>query len=289
MARPSGSVVEAVPGSPASVLAARPAGLRMRPQRPARAFFAALLVLAAVVAILAVFTKATDREQVLVLTRTVLAGHQIEDGDLRVVAISSDDDLSTVSAEQRESVVGQYAKVRMYEGSLLIGDSVQPAPLVTPGRVSSAVTVPLGLIPVGLREQSRVALVVTPGDELGKVIGEAPRLVEGMVSAIPANLAELVGTDAGPRASVSLSVEIDSADVELVGSAKAVTVHVLGAADPFPTSLSELEVFADVTGTDPAIASTTVPAGAATASTTVPAVSAAAPAESLPPSTTGAG
>lgn len=277
MARASGSVVEAVPGSPPAVLAARPAGLRMRPQRPARAFFAALLVVAAVVAILAVFTKATDRSQVLVLTRTVLAGEQIEDGDLRVVAISSDDELSTVSAEQRQSVVGQYAKVRMYEGSRLIADSVQAGPLVTPGRVSSAVTVPLGLIPVGLREQSRVALVVTPGDELAELIGEAPRLVEGTVSALPPNLAQLVGTDAGPRASVSLSVEIAPADVELVGSAKAVTIHVLGPDDPFPTSLSEVGVFTDVTGAAQDVAST------------VPSGSAAAPVESAPPSTTGAG
>lgn len=276
MARSSVSTTNAVPGSPATALEVRPAGLRMRPQRPVRAFWAVLLVLSAVVAILAVFARATDRDEVLVLTRTVLAGEQIADGDLRVVAISSDDELSTVSAEQRGSVVGQYAKVRIYEGSLLIGDSVQTEPLVTPGRVSSAVTVPLGLIPVGLREQSRVALVVTPGDELAELIGEAPRLVEGMVSAVPSNLAELVvGADAGPRASVSLSLEIAPGDVELVGSAKAVTVHVLGPDEPFPASMSELGVFADVTGA-PGGAVTTVPAGAALV-------------ESAPPSTTGAG
>jgi hypothetical protein len=276
--RSAGSVVEAAPGSPAAALASRPAGLRLRPQRPARAFFAALVVVAAVVAMLALYTEATDRSQVLALTQTVLAGDQIRDEDLQVVAISSDDELATVSAEQRRTIVGQYAKVRMLEGSLLAADGVQPEPLVTPGRVSSAVTVPLGLIPVGLREQSRVALVVTPGDELAGLIGEAPRLVEGNVSAVPANLAELIGSDAGPRASVSLSVEIAPGDVELVGSAAAVTVHVLGPNDPFPTSLSELEA-ADTPGNEPATAATTVPASP----------SASAPGEAAPPSTTGPG
>ena len=74
--RSAGSVVEAAPGSPAAALASRPAGLRLRPQRPARAFFAALVVVAAVVAMLALYTEATDRSQVLALTRTVLAGDQ---------------------------------------------------------------------------------------------------------------------------------------------------------------------------------------------------------------------
>ena len=234
------AVLDAAAGSPAAVLVPRSSGLRVRPQRPARAFFAGLVVVAAVVAALALYTRIGDRSEVLVVTRTVLAGDEIRDEDLRVVSISSDDDITTVSADARAGLVGQYARVRMVSGSFVVAESFQREPLVTPGRVLSAVTVPVGLIPVGLREQSRVALVVIPGDELGEVIGEAPRLVEATITAIPRNLTELVGSDAGPRATVSLSVEIAPEDVELVGSAKAASVHVLEASAPFPTSLQDL-------------------------------------------------
>jgi len=234
------AVLDAAPGSPAAVLASRSSGLRVRPQRPARAFFAGLVVVAAVVAALALYTRIGDRSEVLVVTRPVLAGDEIRDEDLRVVSISSDDDITTVSADARAGLVGQYARVRMVSGSFVVTESFQREPLVTPGRVLSAVTVPVGLIPVGLREQSRVALVMIPGDELGEVIGEAPRLVEATITAIPRNLTELVGSDAGPRATMSLSVEIAPEDVELVGSAKAASVHVLEANAPFPTSLQDL-------------------------------------------------
>ena len=184
------------PGSPAAALASKP-GLRMRPQRPLRALAGALVVVASVVAALALYARIGNRSEVLALSRDVLAGEQISDADLQVVSISSDGDVPTVPASQRAAFVGQYAKVRMLAGSLLGADSVQPRPIVDPERVLMSVVVPVGLVPVGLREQSRVVLVVTPPAQGGG--RPAPVLVEAVVAAVPRNLGEIVGSaDAGP-------------------------------------------------------------------------------------------
>src|ERR1700712_3386764 len=106
-------------------------GLRVRPQRPARALFGVLVVLA--------------------VTRPVLAGERLTDADLRVVSISSDDSIPSVPASARSAMVGQYAKVRMAEGSLLVAESVQARPLVDPSKVLMSVAVPLTGVPTGLR------------------------------------------------------------------------------------------------------------------------------------------
>ena len=231
-------VVEASPGSPAAALTVRP-GLRVRPQRPARAFVGALVVVAAVVAALALYSRIGDRREVLMVTRTVLAGEQLSDSDLRVVSVGSDADFAGVSAADREAVVGQFARVRLASNSLLVGDQLQPTRLVSEGRVLASVTVPLGEVPVGLREQSQVALVVTPGDEVAEEAGAAPVVVPATVTALPANLAEVVGdVDSSSRTVVPLSVEVPAGFARLVGSAKEVSVVVVDPAESFPAELT---------------------------------------------------
>lgn len=224
------------PGSPAAELASKP-GLRVRPYRPMRALVGALIVVAAVVAALAIYTRIGNRTEVLAVTRAVLAGEQITDADLQVVSISSDDSFPAIPASNRTIVVGQYAKVRLAAGSLLVNDSIQPDELVNPDRVRVSVEVPVGLIPVGLREQSRLTLVVTPAQSGGD--HPRPVLIEATVFAVPRNLAEIVGTDESGRSMVALTIEIDPQWVSLVGSASAVSVGVLDPAAPFPANDSQ--------------------------------------------------
>jgi len=252
-----------------------------------RALVGALIVVAAVIAALAIYTRIGDRTEVLAVSRTILAGEQITDADLQVVSISSDDSFPSIAASNRAVVVGQYAKVRLAAGSLLVIDSVQTEQLVNPDRVLMSVVVPVGLIPVGLREQSRLTLVVTPPQ--AGADHPRPVLVEATVAAVPRNLAEIVGTDDSGRSMVALSVEIDPQWVSLVGSASAVSVGVLDPAAPFPANDSQ----AFPTGADDrqvAIqASPAAPVDSATddnlyGSTTIPAA-ATAPAAAAPPAT----
>ena len=212
----------------------RRSGLRVRPQRPARALFGLLLVAGCVVVVLVVYSRIGDRREVLAVNRTVLAGEQLSDADLRVVSISSDDDFPSMPASARTSIVGQYAKVRLAEGALLVADSVQGRPLVDPSKVLMSVSVPLAGVPTGLREGSRLALVVTPHSTGGPV---SPVLLEATVAAVPRNLGALVsGGGSSSSSSVALTVEVDPQAAATLGPAESVAVAVLAADEPFPTS-----------------------------------------------------
>lgn len=271
--------------TPGSVLAAR-SGVRMRPARPARALLGALLVVAAVVAALALYSRLGDRTRVLALNRTVLAGEQITSADLRVVGVSSDDAVAWVEADDQAVVVGQFARYRLPEGALLVDESVQSRPLVTPGKVLVAVAVATAEIPVGLREQTRLVLVVAvPGPPGGEPA--PPILVEAVVVAVPADLAAVVGgTSSGSPSYASLTVEIDPELVAVVSSADSVGVALVdplgetpdvGALDPAPatvavavpdTATAETGAGADESGADTAADPVvdTAPAASPTAS-----------------------
>lgn len=214
--------------SPVSELAVS-GGLRLRPRQPIRLLLGALLVVAAVTAALVAYTRSTERVEVLAVTRTVLAGERIGAGDVRVVSLATDDVLATVPATSRGVVVGQYARVRLATGALLVPEALQPSPLVTPGRVLMSVAVPVVQVPVGLREQSQVVLVVPvgrPGD------GLAPVLVDAVVTGVPRGLAEMVGGTSSASPLVALSVEVPAEFVALVGSVSSVGIGVLDPSVP---------------------------------------------------------
>ena len=208
-------------------------GLRVRPQRPGRALFGVLLVVA-----LTIYTRIGDRHEVLAVTRTVLAGAQLSASDLRVVSISSDDSLPSVPSSAMDSMVGQYARVRMVQGSLLVVDSVQARPLVDPSKALMSVPVPLSGVPTGLREGSRLVLIVTP-----KASGAAaaPVLVEATVAAVPRNLGDLINGGDSNQSTVALSVEVPPESAAVVGAADAVAVAVLAAESPFPVVAAPAE------------------------------------------------
>ena len=121
----------------------------------------------------------------------------------------------------------------------MVGDQLQPTRLVSEGRVLTSVTVPLGEVPVGLREQSQVALVVTPGDEVAEEAGPAPVVVPATVTALPANLAEVVGgVDSSSRTVSRCRWRFRLASpVWLVRPRRSASV-VVDPAEPFPAELT---------------------------------------------------
>lgn len=207
-------------------------GLRLRPKRPARAILAVLLVVASVVAALTIYVRISDRQDVLALDRTVLAGEQLVASDLRVVSISTDDALAVVPASDRDLLVGQYARVRLAEGALLTAGGVQADPLVAADKVLMSITVSAGGIPTGLREGSRLTLIATPGADTATSL--EPVLVEATVAAVPQNLVDALGSGS-TSADLALSVEVPPDRVVLIGAADEIAVGVLDPSAPFPS------------------------------------------------------
>ena len=221
---------EATTAAPELPTAAR--GLRITPRRPGRALLGLLLVAASVATAMTIYLRIGDRMDVLVAARPVLAGQQIEPSDLRVVSVSIDGGLSSVPATDRALFIGRYAKVRIASGTLIVDANTQLDPLVSDDRVLMSVAVPLSGVPIGLRERSRLALIVTPSRTTATA--NPTVLVEATVAAVPSDLASIVGGEVSRSASIALSVEVPPEHVALVGSAESIAVGVLDPSAPFP-------------------------------------------------------
>jgi SAF domain len=179
-----------------------------------------VLLITSLVVALTIYTRVGDRRQVLMTSRDVLAGEQLTADDVRVVAVASDDAFRAVPVDERATVVGKYAKVRMLSGTLLAAESLQDRPLVDPSKALVTVLVPAGSTPVGLREGSRLLLTVVASQG-------APVMVEGFATSLP--------TATGSGAStMSLSVEVPVAAASSLGTASRVAVSVLDPSAALP-------------------------------------------------------
>jgi hypothetical protein len=174
-------------------------GFRPAARRRSRVMVGAAFVALAVGGNLLVYSNLDQRTEVLQLVRDVPAGSLIQAGDLRAVAVGADASVRTVEAGQLDAVVGRYAKVRLVAGSLLVAETLQPEPLVSPGSAIVAVQIPEGALPAGLRERSRVQLVLPPlrNDDTGSLV-----IVTGRVVGLPTSPSSVTG-----RASLTVEVE----------------------------------------------------------------------------------
>ena len=160
-----------------------------------------------------VYSSLDDRVAVLQVTRDVPAGEQITAADVRSVEVEVDPSVHTVPTDDVATVVGRYAKVRIVAGSLIVDEALQDSPLVSHGASVVAVQISEGGIPLGLREQSHVQLVVGGAD--GSVVA-----VRGIVVGLPAEAGTVTGT-------WSLSVEVPAAEAARIAVADDVRVVLL--------------------------------------------------------------
>jgi hypothetical protein len=102
--------------------------------------------------------------------------------------------------------------VRIVSGSLIVDPALQDGPLVADDAAVIAIEVARALVPAGLRERSRIELVYVRGD--------VEVIVPGLVVGLP--------TDSeGGLATVSLSVEVATADAPGTVTASDVRVVLL--------------------------------------------------------------
>jgi hypothetical protein len=173
-----------------------------------------LLALVAVGVVLLVFSTADKRVPVLQLVHDVPAGSQLTADDFRAIEVSADPSLAVVKASRVNDVIGRYAKVRMISGALLVNEMLQASPLVGPDSAIVAVTVAGGELPSGLRERSRVEVVLS-----GSPSAAAAPPVVGRVVGLPA-----ADSVTGQR---SVSLEVSVADAVVVAGAGKVRIVLL--------------------------------------------------------------
>ena len=179
-----------------------------------RAAAGLLVALLGVLVNLAVYRGLNDKTPVLQLARDVPAGAQITVDDFRVVKVGADGPFRAVASTNLASIVGSYAKVRLVAGTLLAQESLQRTPLVAPGAAVVAVVVSAGEVPIGLRERSRVEIVLTAPDRTTTTL-------EGLTVGLP-------GSPTGASVNqISISVEVSAADAARMAGAERVRLVLL--------------------------------------------------------------
>jgi len=196
-------------------------GFRPTSRRRARIALGSALAAVAIGGNVLVYSSLDDTTEVLQVVRNIRAGEVITSADLRGVDVDVDPTVPTVAANQIGQVVGQYARVYITSGSLMVPQLVQPNPLVSVGASVVAVEIRPTRVPAGLRERSRVMIVVLPTNSDDDVFVTTGRVVAR-------------GDDADNVTGVfGLSVEVPEADAAQVAAGDDVRVVVLDpGADP---------------------------------------------------------
>ena len=140
---------------------------------------------------------------------------------------AADGPFATIPAGEAGSVVGAWAKVRLVAGSLVTRDQLQANPLVEPGHAVVAVRVPVGELPVGLRERSRLQIVVAAPTAAASS-GGTPVLLP----AIDATAVAMPSTPEPGGATVSLSVELSVEDAARVAAADRIRLLLIAPGAP---------------------------------------------------------
>jgi hypothetical protein len=197
-------------------------GLRLLPRRPKRLLIAAAALVAAMALGSSVYLKLGHRQDVLILTRDVMAGEQLRDSDVAPVSVSTDDQLAV--APVGSPVAGQYAKVRMLRGTLVAPGSLQSQPLVDPSRAVVSLPITSTQVPTGLREGSRLLVTVIPASPTA-----VPVVVEATVVSLPVFPA---GAQSG-----AVSVQVPLSQVAVVSAAGKVAISLIDPSVPLPAGV----------------------------------------------------
>jgi hypothetical protein len=179
----------------------------VRERRPALAALAVLLILGGALASGLIALRSGERSDYLVLRSGVQAGERIGATDLGVARIAGTG-ASAIPATQRARVIGQYARTRLFTGTLLTPAMLSAGSLVP----SNAAVVGLMLSPErrpagGLARGDIVAVYTVPRPDEGG--GEATTLLSAVEVVEVANV-----RTGGSTASLAVSVLVPSGQAQ---------------------------------------------------------------------------
>ncbi len=120
-----------------------------------------VVIVVCVLATGSLFSSANKRVPVLAIRRAVPAGHTIAADDLAVVRVSAGPGIRTVTASNRERLVGRVASRMLVTGSLLAPEDVSDAARVPDGMAVVGAALKIGQYPVSLAPGDNVELIET--------------------------------------------------------------------------------------------------------------------------------
>ncbi len=161
-----------------------------------------------------VYSSLDDTTTVVQAVDNIPAGTQVTTDMFRTVDVDVDASVPTIGADQLPTLIGQYARVRIVSGQLVVGLAFQPEPLVDAGqghRGDRGRRRP--------RAHQRTRSIEPPA--------RGPRCRRGPPITIPARAMEVPVESMSGNGSVSLSVEVDLAQSPAVAAAAIVRVVLL--------------------------------------------------------------
>jgi hypothetical protein len=171
-----------------------------RERRPALAALAVLLILGGALASGLIALRSGERNDYLLVRGDIQPGERIEASDLGVARIAGTG-ASAIPAEQREQIIGQYARTRLFDRTLLTSDMLTPRPAVPDGSAVVGIVLTPDRRPAGnLVRGDVVSVYVVPRpDDPG---GESSELL----TAVEVVEVESVSTGGGAAVAVSVLV-----------------------------------------------------------------------------------
>lgn len=167
-----------------------------------------LLVVGSALVFATVWARAGSGTRVLVLARSVDAGHVLTSSDLREVRVSSGDGVATVPASSEGGVVGRTVAVPLAEGSLLNPSALGSGRALHSGEAVVGLALKPGMFPPGVAAGDHVRVVdTTPASGTSGATRGAAGGAMGVVLAIEGNSAAGDGS-----AVVSLRLDDGAAD-----------------------------------------------------------------------------
>lgn len=153
----------------------------------------------------------TAHSEVLAVARDVAVGSTITAEDLVVADVSSDPNLSPISADQQPQVIGMVAQVDLSRGALLTPDQIGPDAGLPADQVLVALPLHEGQFPArGLSPGQQVLIVPTPGNTGSAVVDED---VSSESASVEATVADV--------GSLNVTTQITVVDVQLSATAGA--------------------------------------------------------------------
>lgn len=189
-----------------------------RQRRPALAALALLLIVGGALAAGLLAVRMDSREPVLGAARDIPAGTLITADDLREVQVASEE-VSTISLDLLDQVVGTYAKVPIPAKSLVTKTMLTTASPVSDNRAEVAIPLNPALTPAGLASGDLVQVIRIAGAGGGD--GGAEVLGEGLVMEVSDGSSDQLGGSQAGSLNLLVPAEAAASIVNAAGSSSA--------------------------------------------------------------------